>query len=82
MKKHFPIEDILDVLISFDQAVNPERYLSSEDLTPEDFQDAAMSKAQQLGIEPEFNAAKAKYMALNEDALFEYDKKKFFKEIM
>lgn len=50
----FTKAQVLDILVSFDQSINPENFNSSEELTPEDFMDAAICKAQELKLEEEF----------------------------
>lgn len=43
-------EIVLDLLVSMDMSLNPESYPSSSTLTPEDFCDLALCKAQELDI--------------------------------
>lgn len=81
MKKIFKSRDILDLLIAMDQAINPEKYLSSKDMITEDFTDLAQSKAKQLDIEEEFLKAKKKYSELSQETIYDYDKKSFFKDL-
>lgn len=81
MKRHFTEEEMLDVLIAFDQAVNPEKYETSKDMETKDFFDAAYAKASELEIDEKFNNASNKYAKLTEDTIFDYDKKSFFKDI-
>jgi hypothetical protein len=45
---------ILDLLIAMDMSLNPEVYESSQGLGPEDFLDLATCKAQELGMDKEF----------------------------
>ena len=52
--KMFSLEEMIDVLVAFDQALYPEWYNTSKGLTPEDFSDAALCKASELGIKDEF----------------------------
>jgi hypothetical protein len=57
----FTKAQMLDVLVSFDQSLNPEEYSSSKELGSEDFMDAALCKALVLDLEKEFNIAKIAY---------------------
>ena len=57
----FTKEQVLDILIAMDMAINPETYPSSHGLGTEDFLDAALSKASQLGIKDEFKKASEDY---------------------
>lgn len=68
----FTKAQVLDILISFDQSVNPENFSSSEELCPEDFADAALCKAQELKLENEFNKAVETYSKASEHFLNNY----------
>lgn len=60
--KTFSLEEMLDVLVSFDQSINPNEYNTSKGLSPEDFLDAALCKASKLGIKDEFIKERLKNM--------------------
>ena len=62
----FTKAQVLDILVVFDQSVNPENFSSSEELCPEDFVDAALCKAQELKLEEEFNKAVEVYSKASE----------------
>lgn len=57
----FTIQEMLDVLVAFDVAINPEEYTSAERLTPEYFMDAPICKAKQLRIEDLYKEASNRY---------------------
>ncbi len=50
----FTLEQVLDLITSMAQAINPRDFKSSETLDTIDFFDLPICKAQQLGIENEF----------------------------
>lgn len=58
--KTFTLEQTLDLLVSMDMSLNPETYESSRSLDSIDFVDIATCKAQELGIEKEFEEARLK----------------------
>lgn len=68
----FTKAQVLDVLVSFAQSMYPEEFNSSEELTPEDFMDAAICKAQELKLEEEFNKAVETYSKASEHFLNNY----------
>ena len=68
----FTKAQVLDILVAFDQSVNPENFSSSEELCPEDFADAALCKAQELKLEEEFNKAIETYSKASEHFLNNY----------
>lgn len=47
------MKTILDLIYSMDMSLNPEQYESSKNLTPEDYMDLALCKAQTLGLDKE-----------------------------
>lgn len=51
----FTKQQVLDLILSMDIAINPEMYKSSKDLGTEDFCDLAICKANEYGLEEEFN---------------------------
>jgi hypothetical protein len=52
--KTFTQEQVLDLLINFDQSMDPKYYPGCENLTSDDFLDAAYSNAKRLGLLKEF----------------------------
>ena len=68
----FTKAQVLDVLVSFAQSMYPEEFNSSEELTPEDFMDAPICKAQELKLEDEFNKAVEIYSNASEMFLSNY----------
>ena len=56
-EKIYTKEQMLRVLIDWDQSLNPENYPESSTLSSADFFDAAICEAQELGIAEEFIAA-------------------------
>ena len=51
----FTEQQVLDLILSMDIAINPEMYKSSKDLGTEDFCDLANCKANEYGLEEKFN---------------------------
>ena len=70
--KLFTKAQVLDVLISFAQSICPEEFNSSKELCPEDFMDAPLCKAQELGLKDEFNKAVEVYSNASESFLNNY----------
>ena len=68
----FTKAQVLDILISFAQSIYPEEFNSSKELCPEDFMDAPLCKAQELGLENEFNKAVEVYSNASESFLDNY----------
>ena len=59
--KLFTQKEVVKLLVSFDQAVNPEEYNSSEGLDSTDFFDAAYGNAKELGLLSEFENLSEKH---------------------
>ncbi len=55
--KKFSLDQVIQLLIDWQQTLTPERFESSKDLDTLDFGDAPSSAAQGLGIEEEYEAA-------------------------
>jgi len=53
-EKIYTKEQMLKVLIDWDQSLTPENYPDSNSLSSIDFSDAALCEAQELGLEKEF----------------------------
>ena len=51
----FTEQQVLDLILSMDKAINPEMYESSKNLGTEDFCDLAICKANEYGLEEKFN---------------------------
>ena len=51
----FTKQQVLDLILSVDIAINPESYESSKDLGTEDFCDLAICKADEYGLLEKFN---------------------------
>ena len=51
----FTEQQVLDLILSIDIAINPEMYESSKNLGTEDFCDLAICKANEYGLEEKFN---------------------------
>lgn len=64
MENIFSLAQVLDLLISMDQCLNPEIYPESKsfDLEPKDFVDAAICNADKLGIRKEFEELRNKVL--------------------
>ena len=58
----FTQEEILRMLVDWDQTINPEAYKDSEELCSADFCDAALSYAIDLDLEDEYLELKNKRM--------------------
>ena len=63
---------VLDILLAFEQSVNPENFNSSENLCHEDFTDAAICKADELNLREEFIKIYNKYSNLSEIEICNY----------
>ena len=51
----FTEQQVLDLILSMDIAINPETYKSSKNLGTEDFCDLAICKADEYGLSEKFN---------------------------
>lgn len=51
----FTEQQVLDLILSMEIAINPEAYTSSKDLGTEDFCDLAICKADEYGLTEKFN---------------------------
>ena len=69
----FTKNQVIDVLISFDQSMYPENYNSSKELESCDFADATISKAIELGLEKEFKVESTKYANATIDQIMNYN---------
>jgi len=63
---------VIDLLVAFDQCVNPESYSSSKEMDSSDFFDGAWGKASSLGLKEEFEKAQEIYANLDEDGISNY----------
>ena len=68
----FTKAQVLDVLVSFAQSMYPEEFNSSKELTPEDFMDAPLCKADELSLTDEFEKAIKIYSNASEDFINNY----------
>lgn len=63
----FTEQQVLDLILSMDIAINPETYESSKHLGTEDFCDLAICKANEYGLEEKFN--KLREPLINKDII-------------
>lgn len=67
----FTLDQVLNILKDWDQTLNPDDYPETKEagLGTEDFSDAALCKAQELGIESEYTLYIEKQKVVSTDDL-------------